>query len=47
VQGGVDIVPIVAENYSSLLSPKLRRFNAGTIRVKGMFRNKAWGCRLQ
>jgi lysophosphatidate acyltransferase len=35
VQGGVDIVPIVAENYSNVLSPKLRRFNAGTIRIKG------------
>ncbi|ETI28157.1 hypothetical protein G647_00606 [Cladophialophora carrionii CBS 160.54] len=34
VQGGVDIVPVVAENYSAVLSPKLKRFNAGTIRVK-------------
>ncbi|KIX95760.1 uncharacterized protein Z520_08468 [Fonsecaea multimorphosa CBS 102226] len=34
VQGDVPIVPIVAENYSSVLNPKARRFNAGTIRVK-------------
>ncbi|KAJ9607294.1 1-acylglycerol-3-phosphate O-acyltransferase [Cladophialophora chaetospira] len=34
VQGGVDIVPVVAENYSAVLSPKARRFNSGTIRVK-------------
>jgi lysophosphatidate acyltransferase len=38
VQGGVDIVPVVAENYSKILSPKLKRFNAGTIRVKGTLR---------
>ena len=37
VQAGADIVPVVAENYSHILSPKLRRFDAGTIRVKGMF----------
>lgn len=36
VQSGVPIVPIVAENYSAVLSPRARRFNAGTIRVKGM-----------
>ncbi|OAP59051.1 hypothetical protein AYL99_06349 [Fonsecaea erecta] len=34
VQGGVPIVPVVAENYSSVLNPKTKRFNAGTIRVK-------------
>ena len=44
VQGGVDIVPIVAENYSGVLSPKLRRFNAGTIRVKGEFGSMSRKC---
>ncbi len=44
VQAGVDIVPVVAENYSAVLSPKARRFNAGTIRVKGGLRKSmfAW-----
>ena len=37
VQAGVPIVPIVAENYSSVLNVKARRFNSGTIRVKGRF----------
>ena len=37
VQAGVDIVPVVAENYSRVLNVKARRFNSGTIRVKGMF----------
>ena len=36
VQAGVDILPVVAENYSSLLNAKARRFNSGSIRVKGM-----------
>lgn len=35
VQAGVPIVPIVAENYSRVLNVKAKRFNAGTIRVKG------------
>ena len=35
VQAGVDILPVVAENYSSVLSVKAKRFNSGTIRVKG------------
>ncbi|KAI1611518.1 1-acyl-sn-glycerol-3-phosphate acyltransferase [Exophiala viscosa] len=34
VQAGVPIVPVVAENYSSVLNIKARRFNSGTIRVK-------------
>ena len=36
VQAGVDIVPVVAENYSRILSVKERRFTSGVIRVKGM-----------
>jgi lysophosphatidate acyltransferase len=36
IQAGVDIVPIVAENYSHVLSIENLRFNAGTIRVKGL-----------
>jgi len=35
LQAGVDIVPVVAENYSGVLNIKARRFNSGTIRVKG------------
>jgi lysophosphatidate acyltransferase len=35
VQAGVDILPVVAENYSQILNLKAKRFNAGTIRVKG------------
>jgi lysophosphatidate acyltransferase len=35
VKAGVDIVPIVAENYSHLLNIKERRFEAGAIKVKG------------
>ena len=35
VQAGVDIVPVVAENYSSVLNIRARRFEKGTIRVKG------------
>ncbi|EXJ61450.1 1-acyl-sn-glycerol-3-phosphate acyltransferase [Cladophialophora psammophila CBS 110553] len=34
VQSGVPIVPVVAENYSSVLNLKAKRFTAGTIRVK-------------
>jgi lysophosphatidate acyltransferase len=36
VQAGVPIVPIVAENYSRVLNVKARRFDSGTIRVKGL-----------
>jgi lysophosphatidate acyltransferase len=36
VKAGVPIVPIVAENYSHILSPRAWRFNAGTIKIKGM-----------
>lgn len=36
LKAGVPIVPIVAENYSHVLSPKNMRFEAGTIRIKGM-----------
>lgn len=35
VQGGVPIIPVVAENYSYVLNLKAKRFNAGSIRVKG------------
>jgi lysophosphatidate acyltransferase len=34
VQAGVDIVPVVAENYSRVLNLKAKRFESGTIRVK-------------
>lgn len=37
VQAGADILPVVAENYSQVLNVKAKRFNAGTIRVKGKF----------
>jgi lysophosphatidate acyltransferase len=37
VQAGVDICPVVAENYSKILDVKARRFVAGNIRVKGRF----------
>lgn len=37
VKAGAPVVPIVTENYSHILSPRARRFNAGTIRVKGRF----------
>ena len=35
VQAGVDICPVVAENYSRVLDVRAQRFVAGTIRVKG------------
>ena len=35
VQAGVDVLPIVAENYSRVLDVKGLRFNSGVIRVKG------------
>ncbi|BDD63093.1 1-acylglycerol-3-phosphate O-acyltransferase [Monascus purpureus] len=34
IKAGVPIVPIVAENYSHILSPRNMRFEAGTINVK-------------
>jgi lysophosphatidate acyltransferase len=37
VQAGVDILPVVAENYSRVLNVKARTFNSGTIRVKGTY----------
>lgn len=37
VQAGVDVVPVVAENYSKVLDVKAWRFNSGVIRVKGIF----------
>lgn len=37
VKAGAPVVPIVTENYSHILSPRARRFNAGSIRVKGRF----------
>lgn len=36
VQAGADVLPVVAENYSKVLNLKAKRFNAGTIRVKGI-----------
>lgn len=36
LKAGVPIVPIVTENYSHVLSPRNMRFEAGTIRIKGM-----------
>lgn len=42
VQAGVPIVPIVAENYSHVLNHKAKRFNSGTIRVKGLFCHSAF-----
>lgn len=35
VKAGVPIVPVVAENYSHVLSPRNLRFNAGSIKIKG------------
>ena len=35
IQAGVDVLPVVAENYSKVLNLKAKRFNAGTVRVKG------------
>lgn len=35
VKAQVDIVPVVVENYSHVLSPRNLRFNSGTIKVKG------------
>jgi len=37
VQAGVDILPVVAENYSKVLNVKAKRFNSGTIRIKGKY----------
>lgn len=36
VQAQVPIIPTVAENYSRVLNIKARRFNAGTLRMRGM-----------
>lgn len=36
VKAGVPIVPVVAENYSHILSPRNLRFEAGSIKIKGM-----------
>lgn len=35
VQAGVDVCPVVAENYSRVLDVRAKRFVSGTIRVKG------------
>jgi len=35
VQAKIPIVPVVAMNYSSILSLKWKRFDAGEIRIKG------------
>jgi lysophosphatidate acyltransferase len=37
VKAGVPIVPIVTENYAHVLSVRAMRFNAGTIKIKGLF----------
>lgn len=37
VKAGVDIVPIVAENYAHRMNHKAMRFTSGSIRVKGIF----------
>ncbi|KAL2002125.1 hypothetical protein VTN02DRAFT_614 [Thermoascus thermophilus] len=34
IKAGVDIVPVVTENYAHVLNPKRKTFNAGTIKVK-------------
>ncbi|PYH95781.1 1-acyl-sn-glycerol-3-phosphate acyltransferase [Aspergillus ellipticus CBS 707.79] len=34
VKAGVPIVPVVAENYSHVLSPRNMRFEAGTVKIK-------------
>lgn len=36
VQAQVDILPVVCENYSKILNVKAKRFNRGSIRIKGM-----------
>lgn len=36
VKAGVPIVPVVTENYSHVFSPRNLRFNAGSIKIKGM-----------
>lgn len=36
VKAGVPVVPVVTENYSHVLSPRNLRFEAGTIKIKGM-----------
>lgn len=36
VKAGVPVVPVVTENYSHVLSPRNMRFEAGTIKIKGM-----------
>ena len=45
VQAGVDVLPVVAENYSKVLNLKAKRFNAGTIRVKGKS-HATWSSRV-
>ena len=35
IQAGVDVCPVVAENYSRVLDVRAKRFVGGTIRVKG------------
>jgi lysophosphatidate acyltransferase len=36
VKAGVPVVPVVVENYSHILSPKNYRFEAGSIKIRGM-----------
>lgn len=38
IKAGVPIVPVVTENYSHVMSPRHRRFDAGAIKVKGEWR---------
>jgi 1-acyl-sn-glycerol-3-phosphate acyltransferase len=37
IQAGVPIIPIVVANYDRLFSLKKRRFEAGKIKVQGMY----------
>jgi lysophosphatidate acyltransferase len=37
IQAGVPIVPVVVANYSHLFSVKKRRFEAGRVKIQGIF----------
>lgn len=45
VQAGVPIVPCVVANYSHILYPKDRVFNAGNVPIKGIFRQLQTYCK--
>jgi lysophosphatidate acyltransferase len=36
IEAGVPIVPVVVGNYSNLYSPKNRRFESGSIKIRGI-----------